>query len=180
MKLKRFNTGKENISTHFSCADEALLEVKKLFFKEQLSEEDILIELYSPNGNEITPVSQNRLNIDRVYSKRQIRKKCVLGRFRFVDSYKYQKDYSIRTILSIKNEQRRLGVEFKGYFILSEKKAFYKSRRKEPMLFVAVGHNTYYLLNDFISTEEKNVGIHLFKNISRWIQKRTFLKMFFK
>ena len=72
MELKRFNTEDELSSIRFSCADEAIGEIKNLFFQDQLSEEQILVEIYSPNSNEFAHVNLNRLNIDRVFSKKQI------------------------------------------------------------------------------------------------------------
>lgn len=179
MKLKRFNTGKQNSSACFSCADDALKQVKAIFFEDQLDEEEILIELYSPNNAKFTTVAQCKLNIDRVYSKRQITKKCILGQFEFVDSFHYKKKYAVQTILTIKNEQRRLGVKLAGFYILNPVGILTKLRKKEPLVFVGVGNDIFYLLNDFENEQNKG-NTHTIKKISSWIQNKTFLKMFFK
>ena len=73
MELKRFNSEEELSSIRFSCADEALGEVKNLFFRDQLSEEQILLELYSTNNGGSSKVDLRRLNIDRVFSKNHCR-----------------------------------------------------------------------------------------------------------
>lgn len=170
MELKRFYSEEELSSIRFSCADEAIGEIKNLFFHDQLIEEQILVEIYSPNNNEITETSLNRLNIDRVFSKKQITKKYFFSRCKLVDSVKFQGDYSIRTILEIKSEQRRLGTEFKGFFVLLPGKRFYNID-SEPLLFAKVGPHVYYLLNDYL-LEEDNVPHFKFKNIFNWIKKR--------
>ena len=170
MELKRFNIEEELSSIRFSCADEAIGEIKNLFFQDQLSEEQILLEIYSPNNGEITKVDLRRLNIDRVFSKKQIAKKWFFGKYKLVDSYKYQNDYSIQTILGIKNEQRRLQVEFKGYYSLIPGSRFSKNR-EEPLLFAEVGTGIYYLLNDHM-LEEGNGSKFSIQNLFNWIKKR--------
>ena len=77
----------------FSCADEAIIGVKNLFFHVQLLEENILLDIYSPNGSFEDPIDLKRLNIDRVFSKRQIANKFHFKRYRLSDSVKYQNDY---------------------------------------------------------------------------------------
>lgn len=178
MKLQRFNSEEELSSIRFSCADEAIGEVKNLFFKDQLAEEQILLELYSPNLDEFTAVNLKRLNIDRVFSKRQIVNKYFFRKSKLVDSVKYQEDYSIRTILEVKSEQRRLGIEFKGYYSLLKGGAF-RSSKAEPLLFAKVGENIFYLLNDHLLEENRRQGLK-FKNLFNWIKKGIFTKTFFK
>ncbi len=170
MELKRFNSENELSSIRFSCADEAIGEVKNLFFRDQLSEEQILLEIYSPNSGEITMVDLKRLNIDRVFSKKQIANKYFLRRRKLMDSVKYQEDYSIQTILEIKSEQRRLEVEFKGFYTLLPGNKFLK-RKDEPLLFAEVGNNIFYLLNDYLLEENKGPQFK-FQNIFSWIKKR--------
>ncbi|MFT5819022.1 MAG: hypothetical protein ACI8ZM_000244 [Crocinitomix sp.] len=170
VELKRFNIEEELSSIRFSCADEAIGEIKNLFFQDQLTEEQILVEIYSPNNHEITDVNMNRLNIDRVFSKKQISNKYFFSRGKLVDSVKFQEDYSIRTILEVKNEQRRLETEFKGFFVLMPGNKFY-AIDSEPLLFAQVGPNVYYLLNDYLLDEDRAPRFK-FKNIFSWIKKR--------
>ncbi len=170
VELKRFNIEEELSSIRFSCADEAIGEIKNLFFQDQLTEEEILVEIYSPNNSEITTVNMNRLNIDRVFSKKQITNKYFFSRCKLVDSVKFQDDYSIRTILEIKSEQRRLETKFRGFFVLMPGNKFY-AMDSEPLLSAQVGPNVYYLLNDYL-LEEDRAPRFKFKNIFSWIKKR--------
>lgn len=178
VELKRFNIEEELSSIRFSCADEAIGEIKNLFFQDQLTEEEILVEIYSPNNSEITTVNMNRLNIDRVFSKKQIANKYFFSRCKLVDSVKFQDDYSIRTILEIKSEQRRLETKFRGFFVLMPGNKFY-AMDSEPLLFAQVGPNVYYLLNDYL-LEEDRAPRFKFKNIFSWIKKRISSKTYSK
>lgn len=170
MELKRYYSEEELSSIRFSCADEVVGEVKNLFFNDQLSEEQILLEIYSPNNGETTQVDQNRLKIDRIFSGKQIAKKCFMGRYKLVDSVKYQSDYPVKTILAIKNEQRRLGVEFKGFYALLPRNKF-MNKKEEPLLFAALGENIFYLLNDYLLEEQKAQTFKP-KNFFNWIRKK--------
>ncbi len=178
VELKRFNSEEELSSIRFSCEDEALGEVKNLFFRDQLSEEQILLEIYSPNGSEFTQLDLKRLNIDRVFSKRQISNRYLLKRFKLVDSYNYQGDYSVRTILEIKSEQRRLGVEFKGFYTLLPSNSFIKLK-SEPLLFAEVGPNIFYSLNNYLMDNSRKPKFKI-QNIFHWIKKRISSKTYTK
>lgn len=170
MELKRFNSEEELSSIRFSCADEAIGEVKNLFFQDQLVEEQILLEIYSPNSGEISNVDLKRLRIDRVFSRKQIANRHFFKRHKLVDSCKYREDYSIQTILEIKNEQRRLETDFKGFYTLLPAFKVFKLRR-EPLLFAEVGTNIFYLVNHHVLDHSVKSGFK-FQTIFRWIKKR--------
>lgn len=169
MELKRFNIEEELSSIRFSCADEAIGEVKNLFFQDQLVEEQILLEIYSANGGEVSNVDLNRLSIDRVFSQKQIANRHFFKRYKLVDSCKYQQDYGIQTILEIKSEQRRLETDFKGFYTLLPAFKFFKLRH-EPLLFAEVGTNIFYLLNHHVLDHSVKPRFK-FQTIFHWIKK---------
>ncbi len=174
MEINNYYSEEELSSIRFSCADEAIGEVKNLFFQDQLEEERILLEIFSPNTSEFSSVDLNRLKIDRIFSKKQISNRLFLRHSKLVDSNRYQHHFAIESILSIKNEQRRLGVEFKAYYVLLPKTRLVKLKG-EPHLFAAVGTDVYYLLN-----KEEVVGQHKIRmsisTLKNWIQKKIFTK----
>lgn len=174
MEINRYYSEEELSSIRFSCADEAIGVVKNLFFQDQLEEERILLEIYSPNGDGYTEIDLNSLNVDRIFSKKQIVKKHLHGRTKFVDSNRYQEHYAVTTILSIKNEQRRLKVEFKGIYAVISKKRMGKVLA-EPLLFSAIGEDVYFLLNptNLVDYERKKRGII---SLFQWIQNKIFIK----
>ena len=174
MEINKYYSEEELSSIRFSCADEAIGEVKNLFFQDQLDEERILLEIYNPNGDELTTVDLNRLKIDRIFSRKQILKRNPFSRHKFVDSSRYQAHYDVSTILAIKNEQRRLGIEFRGIYALIKKTRFGKIEN-EPVLFAAIGEDVYYLLNERVEASYPSKRPRL-NSIFQWIQNKIFLK----
>ena len=174
MEINKYYSEEELSGIRFSCADEAIGEVKNLFVQDQLDEERILLEIYSPNGDELTTVDFNRLKIDRIFSRKQIIKKNPFSRYKFVDSNRYQARYEVATILAIKNEQRRLGTEFKGIYALIKKTRFGKIEN-EPILFAAIGEDIYYLLNELVETSYPSKRPRL-NSIFQWIKNKIFIK----
>jgi len=174
VEINRYYSEDELSSIRFSCADEAIGEVKNLFFQDQLEEERILLEIYSPNSDEITLVDLNRLKIDRIFSRKQIAKRKLFNRCKFVDSNRYQEHYDVATILAIKKEQRHLNIEFKGMYALIKKSRFGKIYQP-PLLFAAVGEDVFYLLNES-SLQGHNKKRNPFSTFITWIQNRIFTK----
>ena len=165
MKLVRFYREGELSSIQISSADETVSEVANLFFEEQLTEEQIMLEIYSNNNGSISDVDELRLDFDRILSKKQLKKKAIVNGHRLIDSADYEKDFSISTILAIKNEQRYLNATFKGYVILLPRnRAFRKT--EEPLLFASLRNNNFYLLNK----NQKHPQKSFFKSIRNWIK----------
>mgnify|MGYP000253235196 CR=1 FL=1 len=170
MKLTSFYSEDELSSIRVSSVDETVNEIKGLFFNEQLVEEKILLEIYSSNSGNVSDVDELRLDFDRIYSKKQIMKKCLFGRFKFVDSSEYQKDYAVKTILAIKSEERYLNATFKDFHVLLPRNSFFK-KSGEPLLFASLKNNNFYLLNDFqaeVSKSDKSV----FSRFGTWMRKK--------
>lgn len=165
MKLVRFYREGELSSIQISSADETVSEVTNLFFEEQLMEEQIMLEIYSKSSSDVSDVDELRLDFDRIYSKKQLKKKALVNGQKLLDSADYSNDFSIQTILGIKNEQRYLNATFKGYLVLLPRnKAFKKT--EEPLLFATLRNDNFYLLNQ--NAIQGNSS--LFKSIRNWIK----------
>lgn len=168
MGINKFNSEEELSSIRFSCADEALGEIKNLFFLDQLAEERILLEIFSPNDEVFKPLSLDKISKDQLFTQSQLLKKGFRTNQKFVDSCKYQGDYSVETILTIKDEQRRLNCQFKGYYILLSNKRL-ATLNKEPELYLRITESTYYWINPTVGTQKKFQRFHLL-NFFNWIK----------
>lgn len=174
LELKRYHNEDDMSPIRFSCADEAIGEIKNLFFRDQLEEEQIMLRIFTKNEEHGTKVDLKRLNIDRVFSNRQLKRRSPFNRGKLTDASVYHYDYSVNTILGIKEEQKRLEVEFKNFMALitpSKRKA----NNQEPLLFAHLERDVYYLLNPEI-LEEYQPKAHSFKSILNWIKNRIFTK----
>ena len=174
MELKRYHNEDELSPIRFSCADEAIGEIKNLFFRDQLEEEQILLYIYSKNKNRAANIDLNRLNIDRIFSKRQLVRRAPFSRGILMDASLIHFDYSIQTILAIKEEQHRLKTEFKNYYSLNTQSGR-KGEEVEPLLFAQLRGDVYYLLNPEALDVHKSRSLSL-KSILNWIKNRIFSK----
>lgn len=173
LKLVKFYSDGELSPIRISSTEETVAEVQNLFFEEQLAEEQIILEIYSKNNGQISEVDELRLDFDRIYSKKYLNKKVLLGGYKMVNSSLYHKDFSIQTILGIKNEQRHLNGSFKGYMILITRGTH--SDQIEPMLFASLKNENFYLLNKDRSLNPESK----IKLLLNWIKGISF-KMFSK
>ncbi|MBD3636062.1 MAG: hypothetical protein HUJ25_01875 [Crocinitomicaceae bacterium] len=171
MKLVRFYREGELSSIRMSNEEEVIVGVKNLFFDEQLAEEQIMLEIYSQNKGIVSDVDELRLDFDRIYSHKQLRKKALLSGTKIVDSCNHNKDFSIATIIGIKNEQRYLNASFRNFVILSPRHRFLENSN-EPMLLAKLKNNNYYLLN----AQQSGNDLTIVKKVSNWITKKIFFK----
>jgi len=146
LKLTKFYSEGELSSIKVSSTDEVLSAINHFFFDEQLVEEQIILEIYSKNRGKISDVDELRLDFDRIYTRKQIQKKAFLSGSVFEDSAEYGKDFSISTILGIKNEQRYLNANFHGFYILKPRNRWFE-KAEEPLLFASLKNDNYYCLN---------------------------------
>ena len=175
LKLVRFYSEGELSSIKVSSSEESVSEVRNLFFEEQLSEEQIILEIYSKNNGKRSSVDELRLDFDRIFSKKQLQKKAFVAGLKVIDSVDYQNDFSISTILGIKNEQRYLNATFRGYTVLVPRSSLF-DKQTEPMLFASLKNDNFYLLN----MEQSERTPSKFKSFINWIQKGISFKTFSK
>jgi len=166
-RLTSFYSEGELSSIRVSSVEQTVDEIKNLFFTEQLAEEQIMLEVCGTNKGVFSHVDELRLDFDRIYSRKQIMKKCFLARYKFVDSANYKKEFSIMTILGIKDEQRYLHAEFRDYCVLLPGRTVL-SKKEEPMLFASLRNNNYYLLNSAASLSNKP---SFFKRLFSWMRR---------
>lgn len=163
LKLVKFYSDGELSSIQMSNEEETVSGVKNLFFSEQLTEEQIMLEIYSQNKGLVSEVDELRLDFDRIYTKKQLKKKALFSLTKLVDSCQHTEDFSIQTILSIKNEQRYLNASFRGYKILVPRTKLLR-KPSEPLLFATLKNDNYYLLNK----EQSQFKPSLSRRIIHW------------
>lgn len=92
--------------------------------------------------------SEHGLDPERIYDLEDIRQICVKHRLRFLDTKHFKGEIPYEVILMIKEQQEKLGEEFKNFKIVAPSKLFkLEDCDKDPMLFLALGANKYYLIH---------------------------------
>lgn len=167
MKLVRFYSEGELSSIRVSNEEETVIEVKNLFFDEQLTEEQIMLEIYSQNRGNVSDVDELRLDFDRIFTRKQLVRKAFFKGCKFVDSSNHNEDFSMNTIIGIKEEQKYLSANFRSFMILHPRSKFFGGSN-EPMLFATLRNNNFYLVN----LEQATAKPSKFNTISNWIKRK--------
>lgn len=169
MKLARFYRDGELSEIRVSNSDDTIFEVKNLFASEQLSEDAIQDMIRTKNTGQMSHVDELRLDFNRICRRRDIQHVKRLGFYRFSDSSEFNGNFSLDTILNIKNEQRYLSACFSDYVILSLR--FGSNKSGEPYLLASLKNGYFYLLNAD-ELPPSNPVMHSVKNFFAWILKK--------
>lgn len=161
MKLIRFYSDDELSDIRVTSSEETVFEVLNLFTQEQRAEDGIRDMIKTPNKNQRSHVDELRLDFNRIFRRKELKSYTRIGIFSLKDSAEFKKDFSVETIIAIKNEQRYLNACFTDYIILKNR----FNNKKEPYLFASLRNGYFYLLNADDLPESN------FKRIKNWFKK---------
>lgn len=171
MKLIRFYRDGELSEIKVSGAEETINEVNNFFRAEQMAEEAVRDMIKTKNNGQVSHVDELRLDFERIFRKSEIKRRTRFGLYSFKDSADFKKEFSVETILHIKNEQRYLSACFSGYVVLQQR---FFNRDKEPLLLASLKNGYFYLLND--SHLPSSNPFATFKPLMTWIRKKISFK----
>lgn len=89
----------------------------------------------------------NQLESDRIYSISAIKKICLANRLRFLDTRLYKNDYPETVIQTIQKFEEQHQTELHHFKIVAPKSNFKLHNYDDPLLFMNLGNNYYYLLD---------------------------------
>jgi hypothetical protein len=167
LKLARFYSDGELSEIRVSNSDDTVIEVRNLFASEQLAEDAIHDMIRTVNTGQMSHVDELRLDFNRICRKKDIQQRTRFGAYRFKDSADFQEQFSLETILNIKNEQRYLAACFSDYVVLVPR----LGSKKEPCLLASLKNGYFYLLNAD-ELPPANPVMHSMKKALAWIQKK--------
>lgn len=171
LKVARFYSDGELSPIRVSNSEETVFEVKNLFASEQLAEDAIRDMIRTANIGQMSHVDELRLDFDRICRKRELKHVTRFGVYALRDSAQYKGNFSIETVINIKNEQRYLSACFSDYVILQPR----FGKKSEPLLFASLKNGYFYLLNAD-ELPPANPVFHAFKNGLTWIRKKISFK----
>lgn len=171
MKLARFYSDGELSEIRVSNSEETVFEVRNLFAAEQLAEDAIQDMIRTRNTGQMSHVDELRLDFNRICRKKDIQQRLRLGAYRFADSVHYKGNFSVDTILNIKNEQRYLAACFSDYVVLMPR----FGSKQEPFLLASLKNGYFYLLNAD-ELPAANPVMNAIKKAFAWIQKKISFK----
>jgi len=128
--------------------EETLQAFKRVLQKDDELDWAIMDRLFGDDQNPMTSFELSNMDASRVYSLAEIKTICVRYRLRFLDSKYFKGEIPPEAMSAIKTLQKENQVELEGFKIVAPAELFnLKERDKDPMLFVPIGNQNYYLVH---------------------------------
>lgn len=140
LKLKTIRDKEKN--------SDLLLQVEKILLEDEISRTEISNTLSLKNE----AINKNALVFDllkteNIFHINHIEKICVDYRLRFLDSSLFKNNIPEEAISKIKNLEKEHQTKLAGFKIVAPSKAFHLLNYDDPILFIPIGNNYYYLVH---------------------------------
>lgn len=112
--------------------------------QERVSINDKIKSISSTKSNEF---DFDLLQTDKIFHIDQIRAICIDYRMRFLDSHLFKNDIPDEAISKIKNLETAHNTTLNGFKIMAPSKLFHLKNFDDPLLFVPIGNNYFYLIH---------------------------------
>ena len=108
--------------------------------------ERILGNLFSSDGNQEN-LNFDTLNVNQIFHVKDIQKLCINYRLRFLDSKRFNGNFPPEALDAIKAFEKEQEREITGFKMIAPAGMFKLAEKdKDPLLFVPMGGNYYYLI----------------------------------
>ena len=141
--------------------------IKNIWSKEDSKKDHIIKSLNKRNNSKFNNLKFDKMESKNIFHQDTIKKICVRYRLRFLDSNLFKGEYPKNITSIIKNVEIKHDTTLSNFMIMAPSKLFKIKSPDDPILFVPIGNNYYYLIHKW--GEEFNVFRKLlvlpFKNI---------------
>nr|WP_294937554.1 hypothetical protein [uncultured Flavobacterium sp.] len=149
MLLKKTNIHEELISKrkrsgHFT---DQLASVKALLAEDEIKRAEIRTKLRSRSETTENAFVFDLLETERIFHIDQIKTTCIDFRLRFLDSHLYKIPFPEEVVSKIKNLEKTHQTQLSGFKLIAPSKVFQLKRYDDPILFVPIGNDYYYLIH---------------------------------
>jgi hypothetical protein len=125
-----------------------LLQVEKLLIDDEISRNSILNKLSSKNeDSNKNALVFDLLKTENIFHINHIENICINYRLRFLDSSLFKNNIPDEAISKIKNIEKEHHTKLSGFKIVAPSKAFHLLNYDDPLLFIPIGNNYYYLVH---------------------------------
>lgn len=129
--------------------DDVLLAVAAILGRHQKQRDAILDALHGNDGTQNNRFDFDLLEADRIFPLEIIKKICIDYRLRFLESSRFRNNFPEEALIAIRklenDHQTRLG----HYMIMAPTNAFKLDNYDDPLLFVPLGNDYYYLVHQW-------------------------------
>lgn len=124
-----------------------LASVKALLAEDEVKRAAIRRKLQSPSEITDNAFSFDLLETDRIFHIHQIKATCIAFRLRFLDSHLYKVPFPEEAVSKIKQLEKIHQTQLYGFKLIAPSKVFQLKRYDDPILFVPIGNDYYYLIH---------------------------------
>ena len=121
--------------------------INRIFKESNDKKERILFELEKNNNSQFNDLVFDKLDRDRIFHIDSIKKLCIKYRLRFLDTKLFKGKYPEELFNIIPALEIKHNSQFKNFKIIAPSKLFILKSREDPLLFVPIGNNYYYLIH---------------------------------
>ncbi len=131
-----------------SKREEAILaEVKAILAENDATREAITKKLNSKNSVNTNRLKFELLETNKIFHLEQIKAICIDYRLRFLDSDIFKNTIPEEAITEIRMLEQEHQTTLEGFKIVAPSKAFHLLNYDDPLLFIPIGNDYYYLIH---------------------------------
>lgn len=149
MLINKLNIEKKLLSERrkFKSETAILEEVKAIFSENDTDREKITNNLKKKSSTKLNQLQFDILNTDKIFHIEQIKTICIDYRLRFLDSSLFKNTIPQEAISEIRMIEKNHNTTLEGFKIVAPSKAFHLVNYDDPLLFVSIGNEYYYLIH---------------------------------
>ncbi|WP_333600838.1 hypothetical protein [Flavobacterium sp.] len=151
MLSNRLNLEKELLTERKKFKSEAAIleEVSAIFAENETERGEIVTTLQQKSETKVNVLLLDLLETDKVFHLEQIKTICIDYRLRFLDSHLFKNTIPEEAISKIRMMEKEHNTILGGFKIIAPSKAFHLLNYDDPLLFVPIGNDYYYLVHQW-------------------------------
>lgn len=151
MLTKKLNLEKELLSKRkkFKSEEAILTEVKMIFAENEWERERISTKISGKSSVKSNQLVFDLLETDKIFHLEQIKIICISYRLRFLDSSIFKNEIPEEAISKIRMMEKEHQTSLEGFKIIAPSKAFHLLNYDDPLLFIPIGNDYYYLVHQW-------------------------------
>ena len=121
--------------------------IEDIWSKEDNKTKRISNSLKDTNNDNINQLKFDEMETKNIFHKETIKKICVRYRLRFLDSNLFKGDYPKNITKIISDIEKKHDTKLNNFMIMAPSKLFKIKSPDDPILFVPIGNDYYYLIH---------------------------------
>ena len=121
--------------------------IQHIWSKEVSKNNRIISSLGEKNNRSFNDLKFDKMESKNIFHKKKIKKICIRFRLRFLDSNLFKGKYPENITSIIKDIETKHDTTLNNYMIMAPSKLFKIKSPDDPVLFIPIGNDYYYLIH---------------------------------